>query len=73
MKRVLNRIENKLTGNTSKLTGDATDLWGSVTNLRGDVDMVGITPEERAKGIDIKSLVKRQKKKVEKVLRGAEK
>ena len=33
-------------------------LTGDVTGLRGDVDACDITPEERAAGVDVTSLVK---------------
>ena len=42
----------------SGLSGDVTGLRGNVTGLWGDVDECEITDEERAKGVDVKELIK---------------
>ena len=50
MKRILIELINKLTGDTSHLSGNC-------TRLRGDLDAAEITDEERAAGVDIRSLI----------------
>lgn len=51
-------------GDCTRLRGDCTGLWGPCTDLRGncsglsgDLDACGLTPEARAHGVDIETLV----------------
>ena len=46
-----------LTGQHPGLWGDCSDLRGDCSGLWGDLDACGITAEDRAKGVDIASLV----------------
>lgn len=50
MKKMLKKIEQKL-------TGDASGLRGDVNGLRGNLDEREISEDERKQGIDIKNLV----------------
>ena len=45
------------TGQRSGLWGDCSGLWGDCSGLSGDLDACGITAEDRAKGVDIVSLI----------------
>lgn len=47
----------RVEGKHVRLRGDVTGLTGDVSGLRGDIDSCEITQEERAKGLDIATLV----------------
>lgn len=51
IKRSLHRIP------PAKLTGDRSRLSGYVSGLSGNVDECGLTPEDRARGVNIADLV----------------
>jgi len=57
MKRILTSFIDKLSGDTSQLTGDYSNLTGNCSGLSGDLDAAEITDEERAAGVDIRSLI----------------
>jgi hypothetical protein len=60
-----------MTGDVSRLAGDCSGLWGSISGLRGncsglwgecsgltgDLDQCEITDEDRARGVDVRTLV----------------
>jgi len=48
----------KLVGDCSGLIGDCTGLRGDCTGLRGNLNEADLTPNDRQKGVDIKSLIK---------------
>ena len=48
---------SRLSGDCSRLSGDCSDLSGDCSGLSGGLDACGITAEERAKGVDIASLI----------------
>ena len=39
------------------LTGRHPGIWGDCSRLSGDLDDCGLTDEDRAKGVDIASLI----------------
>ena len=48
---------SNIRGNVRNIRGDVSDIYGDVSNIRGDLDECEITNEDRARGIDINSLV----------------
>ena len=46
-----------LTGQHPGLRGNCSGLWGDCSGLWGDLYACGITAEDRAKGVDIASLI----------------
>jgi hypothetical protein len=49
-----------LSGDVSGLSGDVTGLRGEVSGLTGDVDDAHLTEEERAAGVAVEFLVRRE-------------
>jgi hypothetical protein len=59
MKRELERkMVGVLVGLHDSIRGDTSELRGDVSGISGDVDACEITPEERAEGVDVSSLVR---------------
>lgn len=44
-------------GGHADLWGDCSDLRGDCSDLWGNLDTCGLTPEQRAAGVDIQTLV----------------
>ena len=44
-------------GDCSGLSGDCSGLWGNCSGLSGDLEACGIPAEDRARGVDIASLI----------------
>jgi hypothetical protein len=57
VKKALERIISKLSGDVSGLSGNVSGLSGNVTGLRGDVDECELTSVERKAGVYITDLV----------------
>ena len=53
----LSGIVSGLYGDVSDLRGIVSGLSGIVSGLRGDVDDCGLTPEDRARGVDVADLI----------------
>ena len=48
---------SNIRGDVSNIRGDVSNIRGDVSDIRGDLDECEITNEDRARGIDINSLV----------------
>jgi len=73
MKKALKRTANKcwhfidgkkidgaplgLSGDVTGLSGNVNGLSGNVSGLSGDVDECGLSDEERAKGVEVTTLI----------------
>jgi hypothetical protein len=56
--RVWHYVDGKrVEGCHSRIVGNVTGITGDVTGISGDVDACGLTPEDRARGVNIYELV----------------